>query len=116
MQRVQGEVGDGRAALELLSEEARENLAERARRASAAAGTNVEAAEMLVPARFALAFEPRKFVSTVQGQWAVVSVYGPSAKTQIEEVRCVQEDGQWRVVIEMPPLRPIEKRHDDDAR
>ena len=68
------------------------------------------AEEMLAPSRFALRFAPRHYTARVEGGWAVVTVTGEAPETQRTEVRCVQEEGRWRVVLQLPPLPPIQKR------
>lgn len=102
--------GDGlraREAYELLWSRARANLEERAELASALMGRLVEPQEMLVPSRFALEFSPRQYASQVHGDWATVLV---SSGSNAREVRCVLEEGHWRVVVDLPPPRPIEHR------
>jgi hypothetical protein len=110
MQRVHGDPAASRAAYELLWAEGRNNLAERAKRASAVTGRKVAPEEMLAPTRFWLTFRPRSYSSRVQGNWAVVTVSGEAPRTQHHQVRCLMEDGRWRVVLELPSLPPIQKR------
>jgi hypothetical protein len=115
MQRVHGDPKAARAAYELLWVEARQNLAERARRARAGAGREVAPEEMLAPSRFALHSAPKRYQSRIDGDWAIVTASGDGPEAKQHEIRCVREDGHWRVVLELPPLSPIQRRFATDA-
>jgi hypothetical protein len=110
MQRVHGDRKAARAAYELLWSDARRNLAERAKRASDVAGREIAPEEMLPPSRFSLNHKPQRFDARVDGDWAEVSVTAENGA--VDRVKCVREDGKWRVVLELPPLPPIERRLD----
>ena len=110
LQSVHGDGELGRAAVELLWEGARKNLEERAERASAASGRPVRPEEMLAPSRFSLRFDPRTYTPEIKGRYARVTVTGEDPGRELAEVHCVKENGKWRVVIDLPPLPPIESR------
>ncbi len=109
LKRVHGDPKAARAAYDLLWGEAKRGLAERAKRAGAVAGRDVAPEAMIAPTRFTLAFTPRRYTARIDGDWAVVSITGASA-SQYHEVKCVREDGRWRVVLVIPPLPPIQRR------
>ena len=110
MQRVHGNPEDAASAYELLSTEAKKNLEERARRASAATGRKMTPESMLAPSRFSLRFSPRKMFPRVAGDRAVVDVVGVSPDAERASVPCVREQGRWRVDLVLPPLPEVEKR------
>lgn len=110
MQRVHGDQKNSRAVFELLWSPAQRNLTERASRASALAGRKVAPEEMITPTRFTLRFEPKRINATTTGDRAVVAVQGDPPMRETREVRCVREDGRWRIVLDLPVLPPIQKR------
>jgi len=110
MQRVHGDPHAARLAYELLWVDARRNLAERAKRASAVAGREIAPEEMIAPSHFSLAYRPKKFSARTDGDWSEVTVSGEASSTQPHTIKCVREDGHWRVVLELPPLPPIQRR------
>ena len=104
------------AALEdaygLLSEEARAGLGQRARMATSLSGRDFEPWQMLPQGRFRLRFSPRRsggMVEHVDGDTAVVVVTG-SRSGERADVPMVREQGGWRVVIDLAPVRtaPVE--------
>lgn len=109
MQRVHGDPKTAREAYELLWSEAKHGLAERAKRASAVVGREVAPEAMIAPTHFSLSFVPKRYTARVDGDWAVVTAIG-EAPSQRREIKCVKEDGRWRVVLVMPPLSPIQRR------
>lgn len=111
MQSVHGDPVLGKAAYELLATSSKENLVERARRASAASGRPVSPEEMVAPSRFSLRFEPEEFQAEVQGRFARVTVTGQDPSRELVEVRCVREQEGWRVILDLPPPPPIETKH-----
>ena len=112
MQRVHGDPRTARAAYELLWTDAKRNLAERAKRASAVAGREIAPEEMLAPTRFSLRFKPKRYKARLDGDWAEVTVSGEDPVAEQSVLKCVREEGHWRVVVEMPSLAQIQHRPD----
>lgn len=109
MQRVHGDPKTGREAYDLIWSEGQRALVERAKRASAVAGREVAPQSMIAPTRFSLSFTPKRYSARVDGDWAVVTVTGEDP-SQRHDVKCVKEDGHWRVALVIPSLSPIQKR------
>ena len=112
MQRAHGEPEAALSAYELLSKASKDNLKERARRASAATGRTLPPEEMIVPSRFSPRFVPRQMKARIAGERALVEVEGADPGNEHASVPCVMEDGKWRVELVLPPLPAIEKRPD----
>jgi hypothetical protein len=108
--RIETDPSEARAVYDLLSVPTKQNLIERARRASTTSGRDVPPQDMLAPGRFSLRFEPRKMHTRVAADRAVVDVTGIDPETDRAEVPCVLEEGRWRIEIPLPPLAPIERR------
>ncbi|MBN2194073.1 MAG: hypothetical protein JW751_14755 [Polyangiaceae bacterium] len=110
MNRVHGDPRAARAAYELLWAEGRQNLADRAKRASAVTGQKLAPEDMLAPSRLWMRETPRKLSARVAGSWAEVIVTTDDPASGPHAIRCVEEDGRWRVALELPQLAPIEHR------
>jgi hypothetical protein len=110
LDRVETDPTEARTVYDLLSSQTRQNLIERARRASTTSGREIPPQDMLAPGRFSLRFEPRKMHTRVADERAVVDVTGIDPETDRAEVPCVREDGRWRIEIPLPPMTPVEKR------
>jgi hypothetical protein len=113
MRRVHGEEGASRSAHDLLWLEAKNNLAERAKRASAVSDRKVAPEDMLAPSHFTLRFEPRRYVAREQGDVAIVTAIGEDAN-QRAEIKCVREAGLWRVALALPVPPPITRRAESE--
>jgi hypothetical protein len=111
LQRVHGDPKAAREAYDLLWSDAKRSLAERAKRASAVAGREVAPQSMLAPSRFWLSFVPKHYSAQIDGDWAIVTATG-AEPAQHHEIKCVREDGHWRVVLMLPPLPPIQRREE----
>ena len=111
---VNGDAPDAKAAFDLLSKRAQDNLAARAQRYSAASGKPITPEAMIAPARFVLRFEPSRFTARFAGSSALVEIEGP--EHQRADVPCVQEEGLWRVDLAIPPLPPVQQRPGTEPR
>ena len=114
MRRVHGDPAEARAAFDLLSERARDNLAERAARYGAASGKSIAPEAMIVPSRFSLRFEPQRYEAQISGALAQVTVRGDLPEHEAR-IMCVLEDGRWRVDMALPSLPPVQLRPGSDA-
>ncbi len=110
MQRVHGSPEVAGEVVQMLWEPARKNLMERARRASALSGRELTPGEMIVPSWFALHVWSGDVDVRIDGTWAEVTCQGPQGEQA--RARLVQEDGKWRVALELPPLSPIRHREE----
>jgi hypothetical protein len=111
---VNGDAVDAKAAFELLSKRAQDNLAARAQRYSAASGKTITPEAMIAPARFVARFEPHRFTARLAGASALVEIEGP--EHQRADVPCVLEEGLWRVDLVLPPLPPVQQRPGTEPR
>lgn len=116
MERVQGNPKDTKAAIELLSKATQAGFAERAKRASAALGVRAGPEHMMAPSHFFVRFQPRSWSTQINGDRAYVTLLGLDDRVERAQIPCVREDGHWRVMLPLPPLPPVEKRADPNAR
>ncbi|MGK3996087.1 hypothetical protein [Sorangium sp. So ce1024] len=109
LRQLHGDPAEARAAFDLLSRRARDNLAARAKRYSAATGKAIAPEAMITPSRFHLRFEPQRYVAQIAGAHALVEISGllPGERAQVP---CVYEDAGWRVDLALPPLPPVQMR------
>lgn len=114
MRGVHGDAEAGQKVFALLWKPARDNLEERARRASALSGRELAPGELIVPSWFALLISPDKLEVRVEGEWAEVTVTEDSGASV--QTRCVREEGAWKVALELPPLAPIHSREEVEER
>ena len=108
MRQVHGDDEAGERIVELLWRPARDNLKERARRASALSGRELSQGEMVAPSWFALRLVPETTQERIDGNWAEVKLIDRAGQQAV--ARCVREDGVWKVALELPPLTPIRQR------
>lgn len=106
LDRMSGDPTTSAAVFEMLSKSTRENLEARARRYGAASGKNIAPAAMLAPSSLVERWRARELRSTIVGAHALVEVQG-LAEGQRTEIRCVYEEGGWRVVVDLPPLPEV---------
>jgi hypothetical protein len=96
-------------AYALLGPHARANLKERAERASRGQGKRFEPHDMLAEARFGLRFRTRSMATRIEGDEATVEVMGESPDERAT-VKCVRENGGWRVELDLPDVNKPERR------
>jgi len=112
LRRAHGSPEAGARVVELLWKPARDNLAERAARASALSGRELGPGEMIAPSWLSLALPPDHFEWRRDGDWAEVRVSSADGRTL--STRCALENGDWKVALELPSLPPIRQRPDID--
>lgn len=100
-----------KAAYELLGPKAKQNLKDRAERASRIQGRHVDAQDMLATGRFGLRFRPESMKATITGDDATVDVSGPDG-TQHAIVSCHREGEHWRVEPALPDQAELPRRPD----
>lgn len=110
LRRTHGSPEAGAKVVELLWKPARDNLAERAARASALSGRELGPGEMLAPSWLSLALLPDHFEWRRDGDWAEVRMTSADGRTM--STRCALENGDWKVALELPSLPPIRQRID----
>jgi len=110
MAQVHGNPVDAKLAYELMWSKARQNLVERAKRASATAGRQVAPEEMIAPSRFSMAFEPQTYQLARRNNDLAEVIVSAEQSGRSEKVWCRLENGHWRVVVRLPPVSPISKR------
>lgn len=106
LRELHGDKDSASAAFELLSSATKESLTIRARRYGAASGKNIAPAAMLAPASYLERWPAHEMNTTIVGAHAMVELRGRTADERAE-VRCVYEDGGWRVVIDLPLLPDV---------
>ncbi len=114
MEAAQDDPHEAREAYRLLGPASRENLAQRAERASQLQGRRTEPYEIVAPGFFGLRFRPEAMKATVVGDRASVEVTGNHGSERAT-VACVREGGGWRVELDLPPLPQAAGRRDGGA-
>ncbi len=117
LERMDEQVTDPHAEspYDLLSKSTHDKLQKRADRVSRIEGHRVEPREILAEGRFALRFQPRKFVTTIGANQdsATVDVSGDDPDVHAI-VHCVKEgtksDPRWRVDLALPELADLPHR------
>lgn len=108
MERSQRDPSALRDAYRQLAAPTRRALAERARMAGSLGGREFHPWEMIAPGRYRQSFTPaegsRGMRESIDGTEATVTVSDEDG-THRAEVPLVLEDGHWRIVLELPPVR-----------
>ncbi len=112
MEDSQDDPAASREAYALLGPQARANLEQRAARSSQLQGRRTEPYEILAEGRFGLKFRPKSMKPTAMGDEASVLVLGADPATEHATVKCVHEEGGWRVEPGLPEVSPLTMRPD----
>lgn len=116
MERVSGDPKDARSVFDLLSKQAQTSLSDRSRRASAAFGKRLGPEQMLAPSHYYPRFQPRRWTTRLRGRQATVELVGLDTSGERAEIPCVNEEGHWRIDLQLPPLPPVERRPGSERR
>lgn len=118
MERSRDDANALREAYGLLCASTRRALTERARFAESLGGARLEPWQMLARGRFRQTFVPapgrRGVRSEIEGDRATV-VYTNEQGDRRAEVPLVLEEGRWRIVLNLPPVRPGESTEPESA-
>ncbi|MCB9626789.1 MAG: hypothetical protein H6725_05420 [Sandaracinaceae bacterium] len=93
-----------KGAYGLLSAQTQASLRERSDLAASLAGGDYQPWDVLIPGRFRLRFQPVAFDETITDghpRRATVRVRGRAA-AEVAEVPLVEEDGHWRITLDIP--------------
>jgi hypothetical protein len=108
MERSEHDPEASREAYALLSASTRRSLASRSHFVNSLGGSELEPWDMLVRGHFRTNFTPiegpRGMRERIQGARATVSVQNERGDHRAE-VPLVREDGRWRIVLAIPPVR-----------
>ena len=99
-----------KARYQLLGPAARDNLEERADRASKSLGKRVEPFEMLAVGAGGVRFHPRSIHAETKGESALVTVMG-SGPNEVARIQTVRTREGWRIEPDLPPT-PIQAKRD----
>ncbi len=114
LEKMESAADDGRAmkeAYQLLGPKARQNLEERADRASRGQGRRYQPFEMLAEGRFGLRFRPQSMSTRIDGDVAWVEVTG-DGPDEHATVKCAREGNAWRVEPDLPEAAAPARRND----
>jgi hypothetical protein len=108
MQKAHGDPEVAHRLYSMLWEPARDNLDERARRASALSGRTVAPGEMLVPSWFTFLASAEPESEHLEPPWA--EVFFPTPEGGASRARLYLENGHWKLALDLPELAAIRQR------
>lgn len=109
MERSQWDAEARREAYLLMAPISRDRLRERSVMTNTLGSREFEAWEMLAQGRFRLLLDvpsESELDVVVDGDSAVITVRGGPTESEEARVPMVLEEGRWRVLVEIPSLRP----------